>query len=44
MSPVRLYGLNPDGAWQRWRMGPGLVEWVAAGPELPETRSVTSRY
>ncbi|WP_432824466.1 hypothetical protein [Dactylosporangium sp. CA-092794] len=32
---VRLYGLNPDAAWQRWCMGPDLVEWVAAGPELP---------
>ncbi|MGI5238679.1 hypothetical protein [Dactylosporangium sp. CA-139066] len=34
---VRLYGLNPDKAWRRWRMGPDLVEWVAAGPELPES-------
>jgi hypothetical protein len=32
---VRLYGLSPDQAWQRWWMGPDLVEWVAAGPELP---------
>lgn len=34
---VRLYGLSPDMAWLRWRMGPDLVEWVAAGPELPGT-------
>ncbi|GAA1572939.1 hypothetical protein GCM10009827_113650 [Dactylosporangium maewongense] len=34
---VRLYGLNPDMAWRRWFMGPDLVEWVCAGPELPES-------
>ncbi|MET7418732.1 hypothetical protein [Dactylosporangium sp. NPDC005555] len=34
---VRLYGLNPDNAWRRWHMGSDLVEWVAAGPELPES-------
>ncbi|MFD0592604.1 hypothetical protein ACFQZ4_08580 [Catellatospora coxensis] len=32
---MRLYGLSPDLAWLRWRMGPDLVEWLAAGPELP---------
>lgn len=34
---VRIYGLNPDAAWRRWRMGPNLVDWVASGRVLPET-------
>lgn len=33
---VRIYGLNFERAWRRWRMGPDLVEWVTAGPELSE--------
>jgi hypothetical protein len=36
------YGLSGNAAYRRWRMGPSLIDWVTAGPELPEVMEYES--